>query len=112
MGTLLISKIREEYPDRMMMTFSVVPSPKVRAGAGWLWRLQGCCPNENWEREAGSGSPPLRRMFDAMDRPVKPPPARPKPYAKPGSSFLPDSPLPLSPTPCHPLPFPTTPSRQ
>lgn len=30
MGTLLISKIREEYPDRMMMTFSVVPSPKVR----------------------------------------------------------------------------------
>ena len=30
MGTLLISKIREEYPDRMMMTFSVVPSPKAR----------------------------------------------------------------------------------
>ena len=29
MGTLLISKIREEYPDRVMMTFSVVPSPKV-----------------------------------------------------------------------------------
>ena len=29
MGTLLISKIREEYPDRMMLTFSVVPSPKV-----------------------------------------------------------------------------------
>lgn len=29
MGTLLISKIREEYPDRMMMTFSVVPSPTV-----------------------------------------------------------------------------------
>jgi len=29
MGTLLISKIREEYPDRMMMTFSVFPSPKV-----------------------------------------------------------------------------------
>lgn len=29
MGTLLISKIREEYPDRIMMTFSVVPSPKV-----------------------------------------------------------------------------------
>ena len=33
MGTLLISKIREEYPDRMMATFSVVPSPKV--GSGW-----------------------------------------------------------------------------
>ena len=30
MGTLLISKIREEYPDRMMLTFSVVPSPKAR----------------------------------------------------------------------------------
>merc|ERR1712128_353916 len=29
MGTLLISKIREESPDRIMNTFSVVPSPKV-----------------------------------------------------------------------------------
>jgi len=29
MGTLLISKLREEYPDRMMVTFSVIPSPKV-----------------------------------------------------------------------------------
>ncbi|GHJ90412.1 hypothetical protein NliqN6_6814 [Naganishia liquefaciens] len=29
MGTLLISKIREEFPDRMMCTFSVVPSTKV-----------------------------------------------------------------------------------
>ncbi|XWS60866.1 hypothetical protein CRYUN_Cryun07bG0074300 [Craigia yunnanensis] len=29
MGTLLISKIREEYPDRMMLTFSVFLSPKV-----------------------------------------------------------------------------------
>ncbi|CAI5472282.1 unnamed protein product [Closterium sp. Yama58-4] len=29
MGTLLISKMREEFPDRMMMTFSVFPSPKV-----------------------------------------------------------------------------------
>ena len=29
MGTLLISKIREDYPDRMMCTYSVVPSPKV-----------------------------------------------------------------------------------
>ncbi|KAF5855238.1 Tubulin beta chain (Beta tubulin) [Aspergillus alliaceus] len=29
MGTLLISKIREEFPDRMMATFSVAPSPKV-----------------------------------------------------------------------------------
>ncbi|KAI5796554.1 Tubulin/FtsZ, GTPase domain-containing protein [Geopyxis carbonaria] len=29
MGTLLLSKVREEFPDRMMATFSVVPSPKV-----------------------------------------------------------------------------------
>lgn len=29
MGTLLVSKIREEYPDRIMTAFSVVPSPKV-----------------------------------------------------------------------------------
>lgn len=29
MGTLLMSKIREEYPDRLIATFSVVPSPKV-----------------------------------------------------------------------------------
>jgi len=29
MGTLLLSKVREEFPDRMMCTFSVVPSPKV-----------------------------------------------------------------------------------
>ncbi|XP_060808383.1 tubulin beta chain-like [Amyelois transitella] len=29
MGTLLLAKIREEFPDRIMNTFSVVPSPKV-----------------------------------------------------------------------------------
>lgn len=29
MGTLLLSKMREEYPDRIMATFSVFPSPKV-----------------------------------------------------------------------------------
>ncbi|VDN56456.1 unnamed protein product [Dracunculus medinensis] len=29
MGTLLIAKIREEYPDRIMASFSIVPSPKV-----------------------------------------------------------------------------------
>ena len=28
-GTLLISKVREEYPDRIMETFSVTPSPQV-----------------------------------------------------------------------------------
>merc|ERR1711977_685502 len=29
MGTLLTSKVREEYPDRVMETFSIIPSPKV-----------------------------------------------------------------------------------
>ncbi|XP_067005311.2 tubulin beta-1 chain isoform X2 [Anabrus simplex] len=29
LGTLLISKIREEFPDRIMNTYSVMPSPKV-----------------------------------------------------------------------------------
>ncbi|KAL5041682.1 hypothetical protein BDW71DRAFT_217612 [Aspergillus fruticulosus] len=35
MGTLLISKIREEFPDRMMATFSVMPSPKVSDTRWW-----------------------------------------------------------------------------
>ena len=29
MGTLLINKIREEFPDRILNTHSVIPSPKV-----------------------------------------------------------------------------------
>ena len=29
LGTLLLSRIREEYPDRILATYSVVPSPKV-----------------------------------------------------------------------------------
>lgn len=29
MGSLLITKVKEEYPDKIMQTFSVVPSPKV-----------------------------------------------------------------------------------
>lgn len=29
LGTRLIAKVREEFPDRIMNTFSVVPSPKV-----------------------------------------------------------------------------------
>lgn len=29
LGTLLVSRIKQEYPDRMLATFSVVPSPKV-----------------------------------------------------------------------------------
>ena len=29
MGTLLLSKIKEEFPDRILSTYSVVPSPKV-----------------------------------------------------------------------------------
>jgi tubulin beta len=30
LGTLLLAKIREEYPDRIMKTYSVIPSPKVK----------------------------------------------------------------------------------
>ncbi|BGP08783.1 Tubulin beta chain (Beta tubulin) [Rhodotorula toruloides] len=29
LGTLLLAKIREEFPDRMLATFSVLPAPKV-----------------------------------------------------------------------------------
>ncbi|KAI9095189.1 beta tubulin [Phlyctochytrium arcticum] len=29
LGSLLVTKVREEYPDRMLATFSIVPSPKV-----------------------------------------------------------------------------------
>ncbi|VVD02438.1 unnamed protein product, partial [Leptidea sinapis] len=29
LGTLLLNNLREEYPDRIILTFSVVPSPKV-----------------------------------------------------------------------------------
>ncbi|XP_035518278.1 tubulin beta chain isoform X2 [Morone saxatilis] len=29
MGTLIINKIREDYPDRIMNSFSIMPSPKV-----------------------------------------------------------------------------------
>eukprot|EP00535_Pseudo-nitzschia_heimii_P006147 CAMPEP_0197185050 /NCGR_PEP_ID=MMETSP1423-20130617/11109_1 /TAXON_ID=476441 /ORGANISM="Pseudo-nitzschia heimii, Strain UNC1101" /LENGTH=447 /DNA_ID=CAMNT_0042636013 /DNA_START=110 /DNA_END=1453 /DNA_ORIENTATION=- len=29
MGTLLVSKMKEEYPDRIISTYSVIPSPKV-----------------------------------------------------------------------------------
>ncbi|OXU18109.1 hypothetical protein TSAR_008174 [Trichomalopsis sarcophagae] len=30
MGTLLLSKIRDEYPDRIINAYSIVPSPKVQ----------------------------------------------------------------------------------
>ncbi|KAF9223303.1 beta-tubulin [Gyrodon lividus] len=29
LGSLLLSKLREEYPDRMLQTFSILPSPNV-----------------------------------------------------------------------------------
>lgn len=35
MGTLLINKIREEFPDRIINTHSVIPSPKVCIGLFW-----------------------------------------------------------------------------
>lgn len=45
MGTLLISKIREEYPDRIMNTYSVVPSPKVIMRNFSQCFLSSCCRN-------------------------------------------------------------------
>jgi hypothetical protein len=41
MGTLLISKIREEYPDRIMNTYSVVPSPKVSKSVCYIIYREG-----------------------------------------------------------------------
>ena len=29
MGTLLLKRVREEYPDRIVCSYSVAPSPKV-----------------------------------------------------------------------------------
>lgn len=29
LGTLILTKLREEYPDRMLSTFSVLPAQKV-----------------------------------------------------------------------------------
>lgn len=29
LGSLLLGKLREEYPDRIVCTFSIIPSPKV-----------------------------------------------------------------------------------
>jgi len=29
LGSLMLNKLREEYPDRMMATFSILPSPKA-----------------------------------------------------------------------------------
>lgn len=40
MGTLLIAKIREEYPDRIMASFSIVPSPKVLTNFSSLENLK------------------------------------------------------------------------
>ena len=36
LGSLLLSKLREEYPDRMLATFSIMPSPKVCTSFSWL----------------------------------------------------------------------------
>ncbi len=44
MGSLLISKIREEFPDRMMATFSVVPSPKVSDTVVEPYNATPLCP--------------------------------------------------------------------
>ncbi|XP_016516299.1 tubulin beta-1 chain-like [Poecilia formosa] len=52
MGTLLISKIREEYPDRIMNTFSVVPSPKVYISHSLVYTGEGMDEMEFTEAES------------------------------------------------------------
>lgn len=48
MGTLLVSKIREEFPDRMLSTYSVFPSPKVsNTGASLEHGPATCCCRYN-----------------------------------------------------------------
>jgi hypothetical protein len=39
MGALLISKIHEEYPDRIMTTYAVLPLPKVKVTSSHLYSL-------------------------------------------------------------------------
>lgn len=49
MGTLLVSKIREEFPDRMLCTYSVFPSPKVSdTGMFFFWSLLACQWRDDW----------------------------------------------------------------
>jgi len=43
-----ISKVREEYPDRIMETFSVIPSPKVSDTV--VEPYNPSCPSINWSR--------------------------------------------------------------
>jgi len=45
MGSLLLSKVKEEFPDRMLATFSVLPSPKVSL-RDFSSRLQGVVETE------------------------------------------------------------------
>ena len=56
MGTLLISKIREEYPDRIMTSFSVVPSPKVSEKFDFFLYINIIAKKKQvWEKKALSG---------------------------------------------------------
>ena len=65
MGTLLISKIREEYPDRIMVTYSVVPSPKVSKS----WSL----PEKVFMIQSGYSSQILLMSSVPIPDPVPPP---------------------------------------
>lgn len=78
MGTLLISKIREEYPDRIMITFSVVPSPKVsnldftvaallksqgpkmNMATEFRYRIVRLCPTAGWRHRLLVSRPGLK----------------------------------------------------
>lgn len=71
MGTLLISKIREEYPDRIMNSFSVVPSPKVNPTTIQMTWSSLCKSNVN------SGIPGFRhRCWTLQCHTVRPPAGR------------------------------------
>lgn len=37
LGTLILQKVKEEFPDRIMTTFSVIPSPKVRISMSLIY---------------------------------------------------------------------------
>ena len=41
MGTLILSKLREEFPDRIISSYAVIPSPKVGPWLDVDCRLMG-----------------------------------------------------------------------
>ncbi|XP_044032200.1 tubulin, beta 6 class V isoform X1 [Siniperca chuatsi] len=75
MGTLLISKIREEYPDRIMNTFSVMPS--LRCQTPWWSPTTPPCPSTSWlktqTRPTASTMRPFTTSVSALLNSRRPP---------------------------------------